>query len=655
MLQDDYVMEEEIVRFFPYKEFRPYQKEAILFAYRVISKGIVGLLNSPCGTGKSISVLTAFFMAKSNHSAERLFVLTRTRSQLEIFCRELKSIKQHSNRKFTASILTSKHEICPKARDDERLKKLSYRDFIRYCKDLKEVKGGCEYFSNTMEKWRLTPRAQYALSRIKAISPLLPDELYSFCGEFKLCPHEVSKALIPYSEVVIGNYNYILSEVVRKSIISKAGIKTESIDCVFDEAHSLPDYAAGMFSDELSTITIDRSLKEIKEFSINDYGFMEALDQIARRLGEEARHNHGFDEEHLIEKDRVIMEIEKLTNSNDLCELCEKLISVGEFIRLAKLERGERPISYIGRCAEFIYSWMNADDKSHAFYSLAVRGGDGEEIYRIGFKCMDPSIAGNVINQLRSAILMSGTLWEFQYYIDVLGIRRTYEALSLPSPFPRENRLILVDKTVTTKYEKRGFEEYCKIAEHLKEIIKKIPGRVAVYFPSYEVAENIVKIMSIDIPILKEEKNTDIVKVLEFLKSKSRCVIAGVARGKISEGVDMTEEGRSLLTGVIVVGLPYPKKTELHEALRAFYKIKFGENASKYSDEVPCINALAQSIGRLIRSQEDKGIIVLMDKRVSGRFKDKLPEDVRKDVKGFRNFKNLINTIERFTFNYHEN
>ena len=652
-------MEEEILKFFPYKEFRPYQKEAILFAYRVISKGVVGLLNSPCGTGKSISVLTAFFMAKNNHSAGRLFVLTRTRNQLEIFCRELKSIKQYSGRKIIASILTSKHEICPKARDDERLKKLSYRDFIRYCRDLKEgeLGGKCEYFSNTMEKWRLTPRAQYALSRIKVISPLLPDELYSFCEEFKLCPHEVGKALIPYSEVVIGNYNYILSEVVRKYIISKAGIKTESIDCVFDEAHSLPDYAAGMFSDELSTITIDRGLKEVKEFSVDDYGFIEALDHVARRLGEEARDHHGFDEEHLIEKDRVIMEIKKLTNLNDVCELCEKLISVGESVRFTKLERGERPTSYIGRCAEFIYSWINADNKSHVFYSLAVKSGGEEDIYRIGFKCMDPSIAGNVINQLRSAILMSGTLWEFQYYIDVLGIRKTYETLSLPSPFPRENRLILVDKTVTTKYEKRGFEEYCRIAEHLKEIIKNIPGRVAVYFPSYEVASNIVKIMNIDIPILKEERNTDIVKVLEFLKSKSRCVIAGVARGKISEGVDMTEEGKSLLTGVIVVGLPYPKKTELHEALRAFYKIKFGENASKYSDEVPCINALAQSIGRLIRSQEDRGVVVLMDKRVSGRFKDKLPEDVRKDIKGFKNFKNLIYTIEEFIVfsKHHEN
>ncbi len=644
-------MEEEILKFFPYDEFRPYQKEAILFAYRVISRGIIGLLNSPCGTGKSVSVLTAFFIAKSNRNAGKLFILTRTRSQLEIFCRELKGIKQHSGRSFTASILTSKQEICPKARDDERLKRLSYRDFIKYCRDMRkaELDEGCEYYTNTIERWKLTPRAQYALSRLKAISPLLPDELYIFCKEFKLCPHEVSKALMPYSEVVVGNYNYILSEAIRESIVSKAKIKTGDIDCVFDEAHSLPDYATGMFSDELSIITIDRALKEIEEFRVDDYGFIEALDHVIRKLGWEAKHHHKFDEEHLIERDRIIMEIKKLINLNDVNNLCEKLISIGESIRFIKLERGERPTSYIGRCAEFIYSWINADNKSHAFYSLAVKGEDKENIYRIGFKCMDPSIAGSVINQLRSTILMSGTLWEFQYYIDVLGIRKPYEILSLPSPFPRENRLILVDRAVTTKYERRNLEEYYKIAKHLEELIKNIPGRVAVYFPSYEMVNNIIKSMNVDIPILKEEKDTNIAEVLEFLKSKDRCIITGVARGKISEGVDMTEEGRSLLSGVIVVGLPYPKKTELHEALRAFYRVKFGENATKYSDEIPCINALAQSIGRLIRSQEDRGVIVLMDRRVSGRFKSKLPEDVRKDIKGFKNFKNLIDTLRRFT------
>lgn len=644
-------MEGEILKFFPYKEFRPYQKEAILFVYKVISKGIVGLLNSPCGTGKSISVLTAFFMAKSNRNAGRLFVLTRTRNQLEIFCRELKGIKQYSGRSFTASILTSKQEICPKARDDDRLRRLSYRDFIRYCKDLKEggLETKCEYYANTMERWRLSPRAQYALSRLKAISPLLPDELYNFCREFKLCPHEISKALIPYSEVIIGNYNYILSEVVRESILSKAKIKLESVDCVFDEAHSLPDYAAGMFSDELSTVTINRALKEVEEFKVDDGDFIKALDQVTRRLGEEAKRHHGFDEEHLIEQGRVITEIRKLSGVDDVEELCEKLISIGESIRYIKLERGERPTSYIGRCVEFIYSWINADNRSHAFYTLATRGSDGETIYRIGFKCMDPSIAGDVINKLRSAVLMSGTLWEFQYYIDVLGIRKTYEVLSLPSPFPRENRLILVDKTVTTKYEERSLEEYCRIAEHLKTITRNIPGRIAIYFPSYEVANSVIKNMNVDMPILKEEKDTNIVEVLEFLRSKDRCIIAGVARGKISEGVDMTEEGRSLLTGVIVVGLPYPKKTELHEALRAFYRNRFGENAIKYSDEVPCINALAQSIGRLIRSQDDKGVIVLMDRRVTRNFKSKLPEDIREDLKSFRNFKNLINILKNFT------
>jgi len=106
---------EGLVReFFPYQNFRPFQLNAIKFAFNIFNSGKIGLLSSPCGTGKSISVLTAFLMAKSaNNTVGRLLALTRTKNQLEIYCRELKGIKEKCNISLAASVFKSKKGNVP--------------------------------------------------------------------------------------------------------------------------------------------------------------------------------------------------------------------------------------------------------------------------------------------------------------------------------------------------------------------------------------------------------------------------------------------------------------------------------------------------------------------------------------------------------------
>jgi DNA excision repair protein ERCC-2 len=258
-------------------------------------------------------------------------------------------------------------------------------------------------------------------------------------------------------------------------------------------------------------------------------------------------------------------------------------------------------------------------------------------------------MASSIINKLRSAILMSGTLWYTDYYIDVLGIERgRCEALELPSPFPSENRLIVIDKSVTTKFEKRGESQWKRIGEHLTQIVQKISGRVCVYFPSYEVMQEVVKTARFDLPLVVEERGTKILNVLHFLRSNEQCVVFGVARGKISEGVDMSTGGKGMLSAVIVVGLPYPKKTELQTALYNYFRQRFGNKATEYANDIPCLNALAQSAGRLLRSPEDKGIIVIMDRRASGKFKCKFPQEWRNEMKTHMRIEKILNRIESF-------
>ncbi|MBS7629727.1 ATP-dependent DNA helicase [Candidatus Bathyarchaeota archaeon] len=643
-----------IKKYFPYQSFRPFQLKVVRSALDTIRDRRIGLLSSPCGTGKSISVLSAYFAARDlEQSIGRLLILTRTRNQLEIYSRELRNIKKNCDAKFTASIFKSKREMCPYTIEDPKLREIRYRDFLHYCKNMREGRfgGTCKYYDRTCRGWRPSWQTQEIVNKIKIEGPLLPDEVYMVCLEREVCPYEVTKNLARYADIIIGNYNYILVESVRNAILGKAGIRVGDINCVFDEAHNLPEYASGILSDELTSTAVRRALKEVRRFGLDDYDLLENLLEIMVTYGKNVYNTYGLDVEHVIDtRDLVNPLTERLNITFDrLNEIISELSDAAEYVRLERVKAGGSPLSYLSRCTSFLTDWTRLTSSSYAKYVKVDVDRKGRRRVRLGVRCLDPSLASSIINKLRSAILMSGTLWHRDYYIDVLGLDRNrcryQESLN---PFPPENRLIIVDKSVTTKFERRSEGEYRRIAEHLTKIICKINGRVAVYYPSYEVMREISKILKLNTPLLIEEKTTNILDVLKFMKSQEHCVVFGVARGKISEGIDMTNGGRSMLSAVINVGLPYPKRTELQSALYRYFREKFGDRAIEYVNDIPCLNALAQSSGRLLRSPEDKGIIIIMDRRAAGKFKWRLPKEWREEMKKHMKIEKILSRIENF-------
>jgi len=641
--------------FFPYPKFRPFQIEAIKFSFNTIFEGKIGLLSSPCGTGKSISVLSAYFAARSlNPSIGRLIVLVRTKSQLEIYSRELKSIKGYSKAPFTASIFKSRREMCPHALENPNIIDLSYRDFLQYCRGLRKGLFGdsCRYYDRTYSGgWRPSRLAETILERIRKAGPVMPEEVYDLCRDSGLCPYEVTKVLAKGADIIIGNYNYVLVEPVRNSTLSKAGVKMKSVNCIFDEAHSLPYYASGILSNEISLTSILRAIKEGRRFGLDSLEILEVLYNAALSAGKAIYRAYGLDYEHIVSREYLVDEISKRVgvSRGELPEVIEELSSTGEYIRQIRVESGGRPISYTSRCASFLADWLNIGGSKHIHYIKVEGEPGGKKTVKLGIKCLDPSLATGVINEARSAILMSGTLWNFNYYIDVLGLNRSRcVSMSLPNPFPPENRLIIVDMAVTTKFEERGDEQWERMADRITRITQAVKGRVAIYFPSYEIMHSIAKRIKLDKPLLIEGRDTRVADVLSFLRENNQCVLLGVARGKISEGVDMSIDGHSMLSTVIIAGLPFPKRTETQAALQEYLASRFGDKANEYANDIPCLNALAQSAGRLIRSPEDRGVIVIMDRRAARRFKDRLPEDWRMEIRAHINLEKILSEVGKF-------
>lgn len=637
-------------KYFPYSEFRGHQLEAIGFIFNVFTRGRIGLLSSPCGTGKSVSVLTAYLMAREIEEVGKLFILTRTRNELEIYARELKTIAEKTGAVLRATLMVSRQEMCPLARGRMDVGRMDYRSFLTYCSRLKKNASGslCTFYTEVFRDWRPSRKAMVFLEETGVKRVLTPEEVYEEASSRGMCPYELTRLAAAESDVIIGNYNHFLIDEARRSIFARGRMQMSSVNIVFDEAHSLPSAASGLLSDEVSTRTLLRAWKEAVEYGFEEKRFIRLFKAFMDRLGRNALKQVGVGENHVLEGEEASLFKALSLPGGKVLEILQKMMDESERIVSMKMDSGKPPVSHLGRIAEFVQKWVSEDSEDTVRYARVEKDAGGRRIVRIGICSLDVSRATRSLNRVRSAVLMSGTLWDFNYYKDVLGLdEHRVVTLSLPSPFKRENRLILVDRAVTTKYELRE-EMVGRIAERLERIIESVNGRVAVYFPSYELMERVSARIMISRPIIREDLKTRVRDVLRFLKDNDNCVAVGVARGKISEGVDLTSEGSSLLSAVVIVGLPYPKRSEMHEALLKYYEKKFGEKAFEYASTTPCIVALAQMAGRLIRSQQDRGVIVIMDSRIYGRLRDKLPPDWREDMQSHLRIENLAREISGF-------
>lgn len=644
--------QQDFLEYFPYPSLRPYQDKAILFSRDVFKEGLIGLLSSPCGTGKSISILTGY-LAAGGPSIGRLLILTRTKNQSDAYCRELQLMRDKRGVKMIASIFVSRQDMCSLV----KMKKLkvSYRDFLALCRTLRKGLGGevCECYLNTVFNWYPTRKARRVVDKLAELGISTSDFVYEIASSEGLCPYEVTKLLSQRAHIIVGSYNYALMDPVRESVLGKMGLDIEDLNCVFDEAHSLPLYAAELLSDELSSTTVQRAIGEADEFKVDDVGLLRSLEVFMKDLEAKLFKDGFLNEEKLIDHGRLLltlMESTKLRSPSALKSLVTDLEEEGERIRLQRSQEGKNPVSYVGRVASFLRLWIETEEKRFAKYAI-VESYDHDRRFKLGIKCLDPSVACKVLNDFRSCILMSGTLWEPDYYIDVLGLNPKRTRYSeLPSPFPEDNMMVIVDMAVTTKFERRSDVEWDKMASRLVEIINAINGRIAVFFPSYEVMTAIVRRLKdkIDMPMMVEAKSTKISEVKDFVIKNEKCVLLGVARGKICEGVEIVSEGRSMLNAVILAGLPFPKNTELHQALTEYFRVKFGDQAFKYATVMPCSIAIAQSAGRLIRGPEDRGLVILMDSRSARSFKRYLPRDWIKRMKLHISLKTIIQDVRSF-------
>jgi len=281
------------------------------------------------------------------------------------------------------------------------------------------------------------------------------------------------------------------------------------------------------------------------------------------------------------------------------------------------------------------------------YAKLVVDDSDGRNP-RIEAFCLDPSVGTGIIRDFHSSIHMSGTLEPLEEYRDSIGLPEDAELVAYQSPFPLENRRVFFVRDVTTKYDEimKDKKIIPNMRRYIVDICNSFPRNTMVFFPSFDILstflhadikKDIKRYLYIEEQGMSQSELMEIVsdfKESGYKKTKAAAMFS-VIGGRISEGMDFPAEELEI---AVIVGIPYPKPTARQRGLQQYYEVKF-RKGWEYTVEAPTARKILQSIGRLIRDENDRGVAVILDRRAP-RFKKYIRDmteskDLLKDIDGF--------------------
>lgn len=615
-------------RFFPFASIRAGQREFMKDVRDTVESGKILIAHAPTGIGKTVAVLVpAVQYALENEKT--VFFLTSKRSQHKIAIDTLRLIKEYAGPmlNLVAVDITSKQSMCPRATSVQRE---FYSLFSKFCRYEQKNKR-CRYFLKNDEE---------ALQRIKG-EILHVEKLCNWCATRGVCPHKAALEVAEDADVVVCDYNYLFAPDIAEKILEKIETGLEDLIVIVDEAHNLPDRIRNNLSNTLRMSTVTSAARAIKYEDREMHGNLVELENIFTKLVKKASANNGV--EIAVERDFLEEEIEKVLRRRidriNYDEFVKRLHSIAEdFENKKEKEREEVQLNII-TVAEFLDEWRTRE-RCVRIFSLAQR--DNPALY---FKLLDPSVISEQrFARAHSTILMSGTLCPTSMYADVLGA--TQERIKgkeifmreYKSPFPEENRKIVITEELTTKYTERGEEMYRRVAAKIGEVARYVRGSMAVFFPSYALLNSISAYLPGDVSrramverrkMSKREKN----ELYELLRDTDGGILLAVQGGSLSEGIDYES---NTLKAIIVVGLPLSPPTLEVKTIERYYAGKYGSAKGRlYGYFYPAVTKVLQAAGRGIRSEQDRCIIVLMDYRFAQYpYKNCLPPDYDVTVTG---------------------
>ena len=561
---------------FPFENYRPGQRELAVRVYKSITDSKKCFAQAPTGTGKTISTLFPAIKAMGEDKTSKIFYLTAKTITREVAQNTI-SLMRKKDLNLKAVTITAKEKICKMDEVNCNPEYCPYANgyFDRINNSLKDI---------------LAKYNDYSKDNIEKISE-----------EYMLCPFELSLDLTNLSDVIICDYNYVFDP----RVYLKRFFDTKTTDYTFliDEAHNLVDRAREMYS---ATLNEEKFVKVKKLISKKDKRITRVIKEIQSYFEDKLEDLTTLDENDLVESEAPL----------ELCEILSSFIKfVDEYLARTNEENEELMDLYFD-----VYSFLSISDfydKNYTTIYTKTFNGMNIKIY-----CVNPQkVIEEKMKKAKSNIIFSATLIPMDYFMKMYSYDEEDFIINLKSPFDVKNRLLMIGDNVATTYNKR-FETSCDIASYIANCVQAKKGNYMVFFPSYKYMELVFEKMKENYPDINtsiQESNMSEEEKEEFLSmfdedNKETHVGFCVLGGHFSEGIDLTNDK---LIGVIIVGVGMPQIGIERDIIKDH--MKDNNKGFDYAYVYPGMIKVLQAAGRCIRTDDDKGVILLLDKRYSQR------------------------------------
>ncbi|MFZ4715567.1 MAG: ATP-dependent DNA helicase [Bacteriovoracaceae bacterium] len=596
---------------FPFVNPRKGQLELVSFIEQGMSNNRPMMIQAPTGLGKTMGVLFPV-LKEALSRGERVIYVTPKNSQHSVAEDALEKFEQLGN-PIKSLTLTAKSKMCCK---EEVLCNPEY----------------CEFARNYYDKIEENKIKEIVLKKRK-----LTAQTFKKIGKaFEVCPFELQKEVLDEVDTLICDYNYVFSgnslEFLDQNNKNKSNL-------VVDEAHNLPSRAMAYFSPELSSNALESMRQELKalpsKFAKDGENCLEDCLRVIRRHDPKNNNPHA----------KIQLKIELFLETE------EKLRTF-----LTNYLESDVQIKAKDVVLRLYYYWKEFSEGAELvssmdelpFFTTFHAANSGS----IKITCCD---AGKMLSsaylKFDQVVAFSATLKPFSYYAKLSGLDDELLLTSeFKSPFDEEKRKVLIIPQISTKYSDRE-KNYSKIADVIIKVSSAKKGNYLAFFPSFDFLEKVEKNLIIPdgFRLVKQERSMKSQRIEEILydlsEDSSSTILLAVQGGVFSEGVDY--KGKMAI-GAFVVGPPLPVFDVEREGMKEYYQENYLEGFD-YAYTYPAMAKAIQSAGRVIRSEEDQGVIILMD----GRFLEKsytktMPEDWFKVNAHELVSKSILSDLEKF-------
>lgn len=580
---------------FPYP-YREGQKELAAGVYRTIVHGRKLFLEAPTGTGKTISTLFPAVKAVGERKADRIFYLT-AKTVTAAGAEGAVASMREKGLACKSVLLTAREKVCVLDKPD--------------CNP-----DSCERAKGHFDRINA---AIYALLTSK--DSFTREIIAAYAEEYKVCPFELALDVSLFSDVIIGDYNYLFDPHAYLRRFFAEGSGGQRYLFLIDEAHNLVDRGREMYSAVLPRKDVLQLRRRVKDVWPALY---KKLGRVSKKMRELVRtQGNGNEESGILRCDMHELGGLAVEADNEISGILSEQRIASQSGMLRKDPKGEEKQALQTELLDFYFMldhfcmiYQELDERYITYFQS-----EGKEI-TAHLRCMDPSKKlQECMDRGRASVLFSATLLPITYYKALLGGTAEDYEIYAHSVFDRRRQGLYLVRDLTSRYQARNEATYAAIAECIASVVSKRNGNYMAFFPSYSflrrVAEKIEDRLPGETTLLLQKSGMQEQEREEFLGrfqeiSEERTLLGFCVMGGIfSEGIDLK---RDALIGVMIVGTGIPQICTERELLKEYFDEK-GVSGYDYAYRFPGMNKVQQAAGRVIRTSEDLGIVVLIDER----------------------------------------